>query len=180
MPSTSNDVIYTLLYLETSDFSNASTLTPVANISVIETTTSMLMTGLTSDTDYWAAAVAVDASDNAYWNVTTVGPVAPLNNSVRSSTLSLDVTGVGLYDDGTYSGVHVKAGSPFSINLGLSSEGVPLPSETISISIDIGTSVINLPVITDSAGSVGYGWSDWLDFVSESSPHGGELSLIHI
>ncbi|MEE2812747.1 MAG: hypothetical protein VX320_06450 [Candidatus Thermoplasmatota archaeon] len=177
VPSTSNDVIYTLLYLETSDFSNASTLTPVANISVIDPTTSMLMTGLTTDTDYWAAAVAVDASGNAYWNVTTVGPVAPLNNSVRSSTLSLDVTGIGLYDDGTYSGVHVKAGSPFSINLGLSSEGIPLSSETISLSIDTGSSVINIPVTTDSAGSVGHGWSDWLDFVSEANPHGGEIAL---
>ena len=177
IPSTSNDVVYTLLYFESTDFSDASSLTPVANISVGQSTTSMLMTGLTAGTDYWAAAVAVDADDNAFWNVTAVGPTTPLNNTVRSSTLSLDVTGFGLYDDGTHSGVHIKAGSPFSVELGLSTEGIPLASETIDLSIDTGTGVVDIPVITDSSGSITQGWSDWLDFVSQSVPHGGVITL---
>ncbi|MDP6906752.1 MAG: VCBS repeat-containing protein [Candidatus Thalassarchaeaceae archaeon] len=173
--STSNDVMYTLIYFELVDFSNASGLTPVANVSGQNPMTSMLMTGLDENSDYWAAAVAVDTSNNAYWNVVTVGPVSPINNSVRSSDLILDIVGAGDFDDGTHSGIHVKSGSPLSIGLELTSESVPLDNEIINIQLNTGTTQVDIPVTTNIIGSVSQSWTDWLDFVAVAGPHGGEI-----
>ena len=91
-PSPSSDLAYTLIYFESSDFSNASGLTPYANISSDNPTTSMLISGLTDGEQHWAAAVTVDQDDNVCWNVSTVGPIYSTNDTIRQSTLTLDVS----------------------------------------------------------------------------------------
>ena len=132
-PSPSSDLAYTLFFVETSDFTDATNLTPYANISSGDPTASMLISGLNDGQDHWAAAVTVDGDDNAWWNVTAVGPVHSTYDTIRQSLMTLDVTGDGTYDDGTHSGVHLHDGSEFSITVQLSSEGIPLSDETVLV-----------------------------------------------
>ena len=172
-PSPSVDLAYTLFFVENSAFTNASGLTPYANISSDDPTTSLLITDLTDGEDHWAAAVAVDEHDNAWWNVTVVGPVHSVNNSIRQSSLSLNVVGDGLFDDGAHSGVHLHAGSAFSISMQLSSEGHPLSDEIVDLSIDLGGETWSTTLTTDITGSASKSWNDWTDFVSEWEAHGG-------
>ena len=172
-PSPSSDLEYTLFFVETSDFTNASTLTPYANISSDDPTTSMLISGLNDGEDHWAAAVAVDGDDNAWWNVTTVGPVHSTNDTIRQSLITLDVTGDGTYDDGTNSGVHLHDGSAFSITVQLSSEGMPLSDETVDLTISMDGESWSTTMVTGLTGFATQSWTDWTDFVSEWEAHGG-------
>ncbi|MEE2747789.1 MAG: VCBS repeat-containing protein [Candidatus Thermoplasmatota archaeon] len=173
-PSPSPDLAYTLFFVENNDFTNASGLTPYANISKEnQAITSMLLTGLTDGEDHWAAAVTVDGDDNAWWNVTAIGPVHSTNDTVRQSTLTLDVSGGGTYDDGTYSGIHVHAGSPFSISTQLSSEGVPLSDESVDLSITVDGHTWSTTLTTGLTGLASQSWTDWTDFVDEWEAHGG-------
>ena len=172
-PSSSSDLAYTLIYFESSDFSNASGLTPYANISSDNPTTSMLISGLTDGEQHWAAAVTVDQDDNVWWNVSTVGPIYSVNNSIRQSMLTLDVSGDGTYDDGVRSGVHVHAGAPFSISAQLSSEGVPLSNEELSVTIDFGDSTWTNTLTTGLTGIASQSWTDWADFIGSWESHGG-------
>ncbi len=172
-PSPSTDLAYTLFFVENSEFTNASGLTPYANLSSDDPTTSMLLTGLTDGEDHWVAAVAVDGDDNAWWNVTAVGPVHSTNDTVRQSTLTLAVSGGGNYDDGMYSGVHLHAGAPFSISLQLSTEGLPLSSQSVGLSVTVGGESWSNSVTTDITGSATLSWSDWTDFVDQWEAHGG-------
>ena len=172
-PSSSSDLSYTLFYLETSDFSNASGLTPYANISSNDPTTSMLITGINDGESYWAAAVAVDGDDNAWWNVTTVGPVHSTNDTIRQSLLTLSVTGDGVYDDGSHTGTHLHTGSPFAISMQLSSEGHPLSDESVNLTVVVGGASWSTTVVTDVTGSAMKSWLDWSDFVGEWEAHGG-------
>ena len=172
-PSPSSDLAYTLIYFESSDFSNASGLTPYANISSDDPTTSMLISGLTDGEQHWAAAVAVDQDDNAWWNVSTVGPIYSTNDTIRQSTLTLDVSGGGTYDDGVRNGVHVHAGAPFSISAQLSSEGVPLSNEELSVTVDFGDSTWTNTLTTGLTGIVSQSWADWADFIGSWESHGG-------
>ena len=173
IPSPSMDLAYTLFFVENSEFTNASGLIPIVNISNVDPTTSILVSGLTDGEDYWAAAVAVDGDDNAWWNVTATGPVHPVNDSVRQSTLALDVTGDGVYDDTTHSGVHLHAGSPFSVWMQLSSEGYPLSNESVDLSITLDGASWNTTLTTDLTGSATKNWGDWASFVDEWEAHGG-------
>jgi len=172
-PSPSIDLAYTLFYFENSDFTNASGLTPYANISSADPTTSMFITDLTDGDDHWAAAVTVDGDDNAEWNVTTVGPVHSTNDTIRQSTLTLDVTGDGTYDDGTNSGVHLHDGSAFAISLQLSSEGAPLSDETVDLTVSVDGQSWSTTVVTGLTGIATQSWTDWTDFVSQWEAHGG-------
>ena len=173
IPSPSTDLAYTLLFLETNDFTNALGLTPYANISSEDPTTSMLTSGLTDGEDHWAAAVTVDGDDNAEWNVTTVGPVYSTNDTIRQSTLTLDVTGDGIYDDGTHIGAHLHDGSAFSINVQLSSEGAPLSDESVNLTVTIDGESWSTNLVTGLTGVASQGWSDWNDFVSQWQANGG-------
>ncbi|MEE2759094.1 MAG: hypothetical protein VYA86_03840 [Candidatus Thermoplasmatota archaeon] len=172
-PSPSSDLAYTLIYLETENFTNASGLTPHANISSEDPTTSMLISGLTDGEQHWAAAVTVDGDDNAWWNVTTVGPIYSTNDTVRQSTLTLDVTGDGVYDDGTRTGVHVHAGSQFSISAQLSSEGAPLSNEELTVSVSFAGGTWTSSLTTGLTGIASQSWSDWSEFVDSWESHGG-------
>jgi len=172
-PSPSIDLAYTLFFVQNSDFTNATGLTPYANISSEDPTTSMLISSLTDGEDYWAAAVAVDGDDNAWWNVTTTGPVHSINDTIRVSTLTLDVTGDGVYDDGTHSGVHLHAGSPFSVSMQLSSEGYPLSNESVNLTVTLDGASWSTTLITGITGSATKNWGDWASFVDEWEAHGG-------
>ena len=172
-PSPSSDLAYTLIYFESNDFSNASGLTPYANISSDDPTTSMLISGLTDGEQHWAAAVTVDEDDNLWWNVTAIGPVYSTNDTTRQSLLTMDVTGDGMYDDGVRSGVHVHAGAPFSISAQLSSEGVPLVNEELSVTIDFGNSTWTNTLTTGLTGIASQSWSDWSEFIGSWESHGG-------
>jgi hypothetical protein len=173
IPSPSMDLAYTLFFVQNSDFTNATGLTPYANISSGDPTTSMLISSLTDGEDYWAASVAVDGDDNAWWNVTTTGPAHSINDTVRQSTLTLDVTGDGLYDDGTHSGVHLHAGSPFSVSMQLSSEGYPLSNESVNLTVTLDGASWSTTLITGITGSATKNWGDWTSFVDEWEAHGG-------
>ena len=175
--STASDLAYTLIFFENSEFSDATGLTPSANLTAGDPTTSFLLTGLADGEDHWAAAVAVDGDDNAWWNVTAVGPAHSTNDTTRSSLITLGVTGAGDYDDGVHSGVHVKAGSPFSFAIQLSTEGAPLAGETVDLTLTMGTGEMTLPLLTDGTGSVSHGWTDWLQFVSEAGAYGGVIGI---
>ena len=172
-PSPSPDLAYTLIYFENSDFTNASGLTPYANISSEDPTTSMLISGLTDGEHHWAAAVAVDQDDNAWWNVTTTGPVYSTNDTIRQSMLTLDVSGDGIYDDGVRTGVHVHAGASFSISAQLSSEGSPLSDEEITVEIAFGDSTWTNTLTTGLTGIASQSWSDWAEFIGSWESHGG-------
>ena len=172
-PSPSSDLAYTLFFVETSDFTNASGLTPYANISSGDPTTSMLLTGLNDGEDHWAAAVAVDGDDNAWWNVTAVGPVHSTNDTIRQSLLTLDVTGDGTYDDGTNSGVHLHDGSAFSITVQLSSEGMPLSDENVDLTISMDGESWSTTMVTGLTGFATQSWTDWTDFVTQWEAHAG-------
>ena len=172
-PSPSVDLAYTLFFVQNSDFTNATGLSPYANISSDDPTTSMLISSLTDGEDYWAAAVAVDGDVNAWWNVTTTGPAHSINDTVRASSLTLDVTGDGVYDDGTHSGVHLHAGSPFTVSVQLSSEGYPLFNESVDLTITLDGATWNTVLTTDLTGSATKSWGDWTSFVDEWEAHGG-------
>ena len=172
-PSSSTDLEYTLVYFENSDFTNASGLTPYANISSDDPTTSMLITGLNDGEDYWAATVSVDGDDNAWWNVTAVGPVHSVNNTIRQSNLTLSVDGDGITSDGVDMFVHLHAGSHFEIEMQLSSEGSPLPNEDVSLSVTVGGSTWSTTVTTGQTGIAEQSWADWTDFVTQWEAHGG-------
>ncbi|MDG1525418.1 MAG: hypothetical protein P8Q90_05050 [Candidatus Thalassarchaeaceae archaeon] len=172
-PSPSNDLAYTLFFVENADFSNATGLTPYANISSGDPTTSMLLSGLTDGENHWAAAVTVDGDDNAWWNVTATGPVHSTNDTTRQSTLTLDVTGDGTYDDGTHSGVHLHDGSSFSINVQLSSEGAPLSDESVALTVTVDGESWSTNVSTGLTGIATESWADWTDFVDQWQAHGG-------
>ncbi|MEE2811422.1 MAG: VCBS repeat-containing protein [Candidatus Thermoplasmatota archaeon] len=193
-PSTSNDVAYTLLYFETTAFTDASALTPIANVSVNDPTTPMVMNGLTTGTDYWAAAVAVDADNNALWTVTAVGPITPLNNSVRSSTLSLSISAAGLMDDNEHTqslgfngAPYAMSGSPLDFTIQLTTEGWPMVGETVTISMFCGVmstcdASSNVPehtfdIVTDATGTASIGWTNWLEFVTQYGAYGGVFDL---
>ena len=176
-PSASSDVAYTLLFVENADFGDATGMTPLFNLSAGESNTSFLLTGLTDGENHWAAAVAVDTSGNAWWNVTTVGPVHATNDTTRASSLSMVVTGAGAYDDGSRSGVEGHAGSPLHFAMQLTSEGAPMAQEAISLSITSSKGTTSVPLVTDVTGSASHGWDDWLDFVSEVGAVGGEIQV---
>jgi hypothetical protein len=172
-PSSSIDLAYTLLFVQNSAFTDATGLTPYANISSGDPTTSMLISSLTDGEDYWAAAVAVDGDDNAWWNVSATGPVHSTNDTVRQSKLTLNVDGDGIYDDGTHSGVYLHAGSPFSVSMQLSSEGYPLSNESVNLTVTLDGASWSTTLITGITGSATKNWGDWTSFVDEWEAHGG-------
>jgi len=176
-PSASTDVAYTLLFLETNAFTNATGLTPFANVSVADLNTHFEVMGLVDGQNHWAAAVAVDGDDNAWWNVSAIGPVYSTNETTRASMLSLDVTGAGDFDDGTSAGVNAKAGSPLSISLQLTTEGAPLSSESIDLTLTTSEGETTQQLITGVTGSASLSWSDWLDYVATEGAYGGIIQI---
>ena len=177
-PSPSPDLAYTLIYFESVDWThsenddNVSLLTPYANISSDDPSTWMLISGLTDGIEHYAAAVAVDGDDNAWWNATQVSSSSQ-NNTIRSSLLTLEVSGDGIYDDGVRTGIHVHDGAPFSISAQLSSEGAPLSDEEIAITIDFGDSTWTNTLTTGLTGIASQNWGDWADFIGSWEAHGG-------
>ena len=173
IPSNSPDLDYTLIFVENNDFTNASGLTPYANISSEWEGTWLHLTGLTDGEEFWAAAVSVDDSGNAWWNVTAVGPVSSSNDTIRQSLLTIDVSGGGSYDDGTYNGEHVHTGTSFSIQTQLSSQGIPLSDEDIEISVQVGDEVWTTTLTTSVTGVAEQSWSDWSGFLDQWQAVGG-------
>lgn len=174
-PSTSIDIDYTLFFIENNDFTNASGLIPFANVSSDNTATSFILNELTDGVDFWAAAVSVDYSGNAWWNVTAFGPVSPSNDTIRQSLLTLDVSGGDdeYYQDDFASGDHIYAGSSFSIEVQLSSQGIPLSGEDIEISVQVGNETWTNTFTTSLTGIAEQQWSDWSDFIDQWQAVGG-------
>ena len=85
----------------------------------------------------------------------------------------MDVSGDGTYDDGVRNGVHVHAGTPFSISAQLSSEGVPLSNEELTVTVDFGDSTWTNTLTTGLTGIASQSWADWADFIESWESHGG-------
>jgi len=178
IPSVDSDVAYTLIFLETSQFNDATSLTPYANISAVDNITNILVTGLGDGVSHWAAAVAVDTSDNAWWNVTTSGPTYSFNNSVRSSEMTIALTADGIYDDGTHSGANIHAGHSLFIDINLSSEGEPVSGAMITLGLEQGgNELFSSPVVTNFQGLIHFPKNDWLEAVAEFGAIGGEVTF---
>jgi hypothetical protein len=178
IPSVDSDVAYTLIFLETSQYNDATSLTPYANISAVDNTTNILVTGLGDGVSHWAAAVAVDTSDNAWWNVTTSGPAYSFNNSVRSSEMTIALTADGIYDDGTHSGANIHAGHSLFIDINLSSEGEPVSGAMITLGLEQGgNELFSSLVVTNFQGLIHFPKNDWLEVVAEFGAIGGEVTF---
>ena len=78
-----------------------------------------------------------------------------------------------MYDDGTHSGVHLQAGSPFTVSVQLSSEGYPLSNELVDLSVTLDGATWSTVLTTDLTGAASKNWGDWTAFVDEWEAHGG-------
>jgi len=176
--SVSDDVAWYAVYLDATPISDASGLVEVGNVTAGGSTSLTLAT--VDLTDYFVAIVCGDLTGNVNWNFVTAGPVQSLNNSVRGSSISVEVVS-GASSDNSLADAMVKAGMPFEITVQLESEGVPLVGRTVSVDLHTwgSTGIWNttsqlddgswvLSGQTDSAGTASWNWSDWVDFQAES------------
>ena len=175
----SGDLDYELLFVESTDISDASTLTPVAQISAGEDTLVNVSTlgngsAIADGSDVWAAVVSVDVSGNAWWNVTATGPVQTHNNTVRPSEISI-VVSTGSVPVG---GVHpLQSGSLVDVDVQLSSEGEPLIGRAVSVEISAGNISGTKMGVTDGSGRVLITWLDWEDALTAYGMMVGDVSI---
>ena len=145
------------VYLEGSQFSSISGLTPVQNISSTNNTT--VISGLTNGQEYWSAVVAVDQYGNKTTAVNSVGPAYPRNDQPAVVNLQLSVTS------------QTSLGSPFVLDVSADIEGsevIPQGDIVVSIHTDTGTSIISTNWDTISL-------TDFADLTSLASNLSGEV-----
>ena len=175
----SGDLDYELLFVESTDISDASTLTPVAQINAGEDTlvnVSNLGDGsaIADGSDVWAAVVSVDVSGNAWWNVTATGPAQAHNNTVRPSEISIEVS-TGSVPTG---GVHpLQSGNSVDVDVQLSSEGEPLIGRAVSVEISAGTVSGTKMGMTDGSGRALISWADWEDALTTYGMMVGDVTI---
>ena len=120
------------VYLETSSFSDISSLT--AQSTIASTENSALFTGLTDGQEYWAAVVAVDQYGNSTNAVTSVGPSYSRNDVPNAVNLQMTTTS------------QTSLGSPFYLEVTGEVDGVQttLPGAiSVEMETDIGTYLIS-------------------------------------
>ena len=175
----SGDLDYELLFVESTDISDTSTLTPVAQINAGGDTlvnVSNLGDGsaITDGSDVWAAVVSVDISGNAWWNVTATGPAQAHNNTVRPSGISIDVS-TGSVPVG---GVHpLQSGSSVDVDVQLSSEGELLIGRAVSVEISAGSVSGTKMGVTDGSGRALISWADWEDALTAYGLMAGDVTI---
>ena len=97
------------VYLENSEFTSVTGLSPVLNISSSQNST--LLTGLIDGQEYWAAVVAVDQYGNKSEDVASIGPTYPRNDEPNAVNLQLTVTS------------ETSIGSPFNLQISAEVDG---------------------------------------------------------
>ena len=177
--SSAPDLDFELLFVESSNIFNASTLTPVAYINAGDNTlvnVSNLGDGsaIVDGSNVWAAVVSVDDSGNAWWNVTSTGPVQAHNNTVRSTDISIDIS-TGSAPVGQ---VHpLQPGSSVDVNVQLSTEGAPLVGHQISVEISSGSVSGTKVGVTDGSGGALISWADWTDALTSYGMMAGDVTI---
>jgi len=91
------------IYLETSDFSQISNMTPIETLE--QPANSTTITGLDDGISYWLAVVAVDSYGNFSDTIAASGPHMTRNDTIQSLSLSVDTAPV------------MSLGSPFWIDV---------------------------------------------------------------
>ncbi len=91
------------IYLETSNFSQISNLTPIETL--VQSVNSTTITGLVDGTPYWLAVIAVDSYGNFSDTIIASGPYLTRNDTAQSLTLSVDTAPI------------MALGSPFWIDV---------------------------------------------------------------
>ena len=154
-----DDFSFYEVYLELSQFSSISGLTPVTNIS--STLNSTILSGLVDGQEYWAAVVAVNQFGNKTSAVISVGPTYPRNDV--PSTVNLQLT----------TSSQTSIGLPFSLEVTAEVDGIQTtPSGTIMVSME--TSSGTYPIANDwNAISL----SDFANLVSFASNISGEVTF---
>ncbi len=91
------------IFIETSNFSSISNLTPIETLA--QPVNSTTITGLVDGTPYWLAVIAFDTHGNFSDTITASGPHLTRNDTAQSLSLSVDTAPV------------MSLGSPFWINV---------------------------------------------------------------
>ena len=91
------------IYLETSDFTQISNLTPIETL--VQSVNSTTITGLVDGTPYWLAVIAVDSYGNFSDTIAASGPYLTRNDTAQSLSLSVDTAPI------------MALGSPFWIDV---------------------------------------------------------------
>ena len=106
-------------------------------------------TPLIDRTDYWVAVVAYDEYGNTSEQFSSIGPVYTLNNSLRLTELTLDITTSGHYDSSSFV---MSALDSLNLTVTLTSEGETLPSQDLSLHIEAGDFDYSMQGTTDENG----------------------------
>ena len=106
-------------------------------------------TPLIDRTDYWVAVVAYDEYGNTSEQFSSVGPVYTLNNSLRQSNLTLNLSSSGSYSSTSF---EMSALDSLNITVTLVSEGLPLPSQDLTMLFEAGNFLYSMQGTTDENG----------------------------
>ena len=113
---------YYNIYIENTNFSNVSNLTPYMTIGYGNNTT--IATGLIDGIAHYAAIVAVDMYGNYTMEVNAVGPEFPRIDVPSTVEISLSV------------GEEIQIGKPFDLNVTVTVDGVPsIPTGQVTITM---------------------------------------------
>jgi hypothetical protein len=172
--SISSDVEWYAIYVDTSQISDVTGMVEVANYSVYEGVYSFNYSTPSDGVDYYFGVICGDLAGNVNWTVTNSAATFSQNNSLRSTSMSLQVV-----TDGSGGDIVATAGNPLSISGQINSMGEAVSFASYSVDIDAGTpfSVINLNGVTDVNGTFSHQWSDWLDFENEHGVLVGAISI---
>ena len=188
----SDDLHHHLVFVDTVQFTNASTRVHVANLTagnssivvnmtsdILDNTGGVQQTGMAimNNVDHYVAVVAVDAIGNLNETVVTVGPARALNNSNIISSITVTVvTSSNLDVDGS-SLPSVKRGDSLTISgvLDLATESAAGRTVLIDLSDDDhSTQVI---AVTDATGAFSVAYSDWSALLDSSSRFVGVVNV---
>ena len=106
-------------------------------------------TPLIDRTDYWIAVAAYDEYGNTSEQFSSIGPVHTLNNSLRLSELTLNLTTSGHYDSTSFV---MSALDSLNFTVTLTSEGETLPSQDLSLNFEAGNFAYSMQGVTDENG----------------------------
>jgi hypothetical protein len=106
-------------------------------------------TPLVDRTDYWVAVVAYDEYGNTSEQFSSIGPVHTLNNSLRLSELTLNLSTSGHHDSTSFV---MSALDSLDLTVTLTSEGETLPSQDLSLHIEAGDFAYSMQGVTDVNG----------------------------
>jgi hypothetical protein len=106
-------------------------------------------TPLVDRTDYWVAVVAYDEYGNTSEQFSSIGPVHTLNNSLRLSELTLNLSTSGHHDSTSFV---MSALDSLDLTVTLTSEGETLPSQDLSLHIVAGDFAYSMQGVTDENG----------------------------